>query len=184
MKSALEAMAGIAPRDEVEGMLAAQMVACHSAAMDCYRRAYDFQATTATEGRKMNLNFATKLTRTYALHMEALDKHRGKGAAEDHGRACPRPSGRPGYRRRGHPPRTGGSPHGNRRIDPMQRNCPCTRARDAVPAPAGTKPCRNGAGQTVGAGCMAARPRVRPRVTRTPGSTEAIRQPSGQGGHS
>ena len=27
----------------------------------------------------MNLNFATKLTRTYALHMEALDKHRGKG---------------------------------------------------------------------------------------------------------
>jgi len=72
MKSALEAMAGIAPRDEVEGMLAAQMVACHSAAMDCYRRAMLPEQTS--EGRKMNLNFATKLTRTYALHMEALDK--------------------------------------------------------------------------------------------------------------
>ena len=35
----LEAMAGIGPRDETEGMLAAQMIACHSAAMDCFRRA-------------------------------------------------------------------------------------------------------------------------------------------------
>jgi hypothetical protein len=77
VKSALEAMAGIAPRDEVEGMLAAQMVACHSAAMDCYRRAMIPEQTI--EGRKMNLSFATKLTRTYALHMEALDKHRDKG---------------------------------------------------------------------------------------------------------
>jgi hypothetical protein len=53
------------------------MVACHNAAMDCCRRAMIPEQTS--EGRKMNLNFATKLTRTYALHMEALDKHRGKG---------------------------------------------------------------------------------------------------------
>jgi hypothetical protein len=73
----LEALAGIAPRDEIEGMLAAQMVACHSAAMDCYRRAALPDQTF--HGRQQNLNFAGKLSRTFALHMEALDKHRGKG---------------------------------------------------------------------------------------------------------
>src|SRR5215216_2759822 len=34
-----EALAGIAAQDEVEGVLAAQMIACHSAAMECFRRA-------------------------------------------------------------------------------------------------------------------------------------------------
>lgn len=76
-RAALVAMAGIAPRDEVEGMLAAQMVACHAAAMECYRRANLPNQTH--EGRQQNLNYAAKLSRNYALHMEALDKHRGKG---------------------------------------------------------------------------------------------------------
>ena len=76
-QSCLEAMAGIAPNDETEGMLATQMIACHSAAMECFRRAM-FQDQTFV-GRNQNLNFANKLARTYALHMEALDKHRGKG---------------------------------------------------------------------------------------------------------
>jgi hypothetical protein len=30
---------GIAPRDEMEGMIAAQMLACHDAAMGCFRDA-------------------------------------------------------------------------------------------------------------------------------------------------
>ena len=30
---------GIAPRDELEGMIAAQLLATHNAAMECYRRA-------------------------------------------------------------------------------------------------------------------------------------------------
>jgi len=76
-EATLEAMAGIGPQDEIEGMLAAQMVACHSAAMDCFRRA--MLPNQTFEGRQQNLNFANKLSRTYALHMEALDKHRGKG---------------------------------------------------------------------------------------------------------
>ena len=33
------ALAGIAPADEVEGMLAAQMIAAHQASMECFRRA-------------------------------------------------------------------------------------------------------------------------------------------------
>jgi hypothetical protein len=30
---------GIKPKDEIEGMIAAQLVACHNASMECYRRA-------------------------------------------------------------------------------------------------------------------------------------------------
>ena len=75
--SCLEAMVGISPQDESEGMLAAQMVACHNAAMECFRRAMIKEQPLA--GRQQNLSFAYKLCRTYTLHMEALDKHRGKG---------------------------------------------------------------------------------------------------------
>jgi hypothetical protein len=35
----LGALVGIAPQDELEGMLAAQLVGCPNAAMECYRRA-------------------------------------------------------------------------------------------------------------------------------------------------
>ena len=73
----LEALVGIGPKDEMEGQLAAQMVACHNAAMECFRRAMIKEQPLA--GRQQNLSFANKLTRTYALAMEALDKHRGKG---------------------------------------------------------------------------------------------------------
>lgn len=37
--AAVEALVGIKPQDECEGMLAAQLIACHNASMDCYRRA-------------------------------------------------------------------------------------------------------------------------------------------------
>jgi hypothetical protein len=77
LSSGLEAMVGLAPKDESEGMLAAQMVALHNAAMECFRRAMIKDQTH--EGRQQNLSFANKLTRSYALAMEALDKHRGKG---------------------------------------------------------------------------------------------------------
>jgi hypothetical protein len=77
MQAAADAMAGIAPRDETEGMLAAQMVACHLASMECFRRA--MLPNQPLQARQLNLNYGGKLARTYALHMEALDKHRGKG---------------------------------------------------------------------------------------------------------
>ena len=38
LSASVAALAGIGPRDEVEGMLAAQMVAAHNAAMECHRR--------------------------------------------------------------------------------------------------------------------------------------------------
>ncbi len=75
--AAIGALAGIGPKDEMEAMLAAQMVAAHNAAMECYRRAMILEQTS--EGRKDNLNQAAKLSRTHATLVEALNKHRGKG---------------------------------------------------------------------------------------------------------
>src|SRR5258708_24588659 len=58
-------------------MLAAQLLASHNAAMECYRRAMIAEQTF--EGRKENLSQANKLSRTYATLLEALNRHRGKG---------------------------------------------------------------------------------------------------------
>jgi hypothetical protein len=75
--AAEDALAGIGPRDAAEGMLAAQMVAVHEAALECLRRAMlDGQSF---EGRQANLGQASKLVRSYAVLLEALDRHRGKG---------------------------------------------------------------------------------------------------------
>ncbi|MCK1477558.1 hypothetical protein IVB27_22805 [Bradyrhizobium sp. 197] len=73
----LAALAGIRPKDELEGMMAAQLVAAHNAAMECYRRAMIGEQTF--EGRRENLTQASKLSRTYAALLEALNRHRGKG---------------------------------------------------------------------------------------------------------
>ena len=74
---ALDRLHQIEPRGQIEGLLAAQMVATHSAAMDCLRRAMLDGQTF--EGRNLNLKHATKLLSLYARQVEVLDKHRGKG---------------------------------------------------------------------------------------------------------
>jgi hypothetical protein len=68
---------GVGPRDELEGMLAAQMLASHNAAMECFRRA--MLAEQTFEGRRESLGQANKLSRTYAILLDALNRHRGKG---------------------------------------------------------------------------------------------------------
>jgi hypothetical protein len=73
----VDALIGIAPRDEIEGLLAVQLLACHNASMECYRRA--MLGEQSFEGRRENLNQANKLSRTYATLLEALNRHRGKG---------------------------------------------------------------------------------------------------------
>ena len=75
--AAITAMKGMKPRDELEGMLSAQLIAIHNAAMECCRRA--MLGNQTFEGRRENLNQANKLSRTYAALTEALDRHRGKG---------------------------------------------------------------------------------------------------------
>ena len=71
------ALVGIGPKDELEGMMAAQLIAAHNAAMECYRRAMIGEQTF--EGHRENLTQANKLSRTYAVLLDALNRHRGKG---------------------------------------------------------------------------------------------------------
>ena len=75
--AALATLASLEPENEIEGMLIAQMIACHFAAMECYRRA--MIPEQSFEGRQAALNFANKLSRTYATQLDALNKNRGKG---------------------------------------------------------------------------------------------------------
>jgi hypothetical protein len=75
--AAVDALICIGPRDDLEGMIAVQMIACHNASMECYRRAMIGEQTF--EGRRDNLAQANKLSRTFATLLEALNRHRGKG---------------------------------------------------------------------------------------------------------
>jgi hypothetical protein len=77
LSATVAALVGIGPKDELEGMMAAQLIAAHNAAMECYRRAMIGEQTF--EGRRENLAQANKLSRTYAALIEALNRHRGKG---------------------------------------------------------------------------------------------------------
>ncbi|MBL0338856.1 MAG: hypothetical protein IPP67_06765 [Rhodospirillaceae bacterium] len=80
IQAILTAMMGIKPQDEIEGMLAAQMVATHNAAMECFRRS--MMAEQTTQGIELTLNQANKLTRSYAALVESLNRYRGKGVSE------------------------------------------------------------------------------------------------------
>jgi hypothetical protein len=71
------AIQGLGPKDEIEGMIVAQMLAAHHAAMECFRRAMLGEQTF--EGRYESLNQANKLSRTHIALVEALNRHRGKG---------------------------------------------------------------------------------------------------------
>jgi len=73
LNAALAAVTGIAPRDEAEAMLAAQMVGIHWLAMDLLRKAND-RALLTDAG-----NMAVKLLRTFAAHIEALKRYRSAG---------------------------------------------------------------------------------------------------------
>ena len=77
MFAAVAALRAFKPTDEIEGMLAAQTVAMHFGAMECFRRAmvYDQQPEVASKLRKDGANLARGMTDM----LEALDRKRGKG---------------------------------------------------------------------------------------------------------
>ena len=68
---------GINPQDELEGMLAIQMVGVYNLAMEMMQRA--MLKGQSTKGVNDIINRVTKLTRTFTAQMEALNKYRGKG---------------------------------------------------------------------------------------------------------
>lgn len=77
LQSTIALLQAIKPTDEIEGMLAVQMVATHDAAMDCLRRA-TLKGQTS-QARDLNLKHASKLFTIYARQVDALNKNRGKG---------------------------------------------------------------------------------------------------------
>src|SRR3984893_4978216 len=54
--AAIAGLIGIAPQDEIEGMIAAQLIATHNATIECHRRAMIGEQTL--EGRRDNLSQA------------------------------------------------------------------------------------------------------------------------------
>jgi hypothetical protein len=94
--SVVDALIGIAPRDELEGMIAAQLVACHNASMECYRRAMIGEQTF--EGRRENLSQANKLSNIWDALGGSQPPPR-QGFAEGHGRARSRSPRRSSHRR-------------------------------------------------------------------------------------
>src|SRR5262245_61764140 len=63
----------IALQDELDAMLASQLLVVHTTAMDCYRRA----ANAANDAERLeHVNHAIKLSRAFAMLIEALVRHR------------------------------------------------------------------------------------------------------------
>ena len=77
VRAAIAALRGIKPQDEIEGMLATQMVATHAAAMECLRRS--MIQKQSCDGRDNNLRHAAKLLSIFAKQLETLNRNRGKG---------------------------------------------------------------------------------------------------------
>lgn len=70
----LSVMMGINPRDEMEGMLGAMMVAAQNAAMTCFKLAVQREGNSAA--RMLELSQANKLMRSFVLANDALARHR------------------------------------------------------------------------------------------------------------
>lgn len=67
---------GIRPRDELEGMLAVQMVGIHNLMMLTMRRVAHSQLTERTNEY---VNQMSKLARAFSAQVECINRYRGKG---------------------------------------------------------------------------------------------------------
>lgn len=75
-KAIVAGLAGIAPKDELEGLMAVQLIAAHHASLAAYRRAMEVD-------RSFNLwrdavAQANSLSRTFSTLLDALHRYRGK----------------------------------------------------------------------------------------------------------
>ena len=70
---ALSVVQGIEPRDEIEGMLAAQMAMVHIAAMRFARNLICAETLPQRDSCERTIN---KLTRTFAMQMDTLKRYR------------------------------------------------------------------------------------------------------------
>ncbi|MEL0022042.1 MAG: hypothetical protein VW709_19435, partial [Rickettsiales bacterium] len=73
--AAVDLLRGVGPGDDVESMLAAQMVGAHSAAMECLARAAspERSGARAEAARARDLRLAAKLLAIYSWQVRTLD---------------------------------------------------------------------------------------------------------------
>ena len=76
LNTTIAAASGIKPQDELEGMLAAQMIGVHNLSMEFLERAAKLDNPELVT---QNVERATKLLRTFTAQVEALNRYRGKG---------------------------------------------------------------------------------------------------------
>ena len=98
LSATVAALIGTAPKDELEGMMAAQLIAAHNAAMECHRRTMLGEQTFESRRRE------SRASQQAVAHLCAARSARPpsrKRPAKGHGRACPRPCGRAGGGRHG-----------------------------------------------------------------------------------
>lgn len=77
INAALPMINAINPQDELEGMLALQMVGIHHMTMEMIGRG--MRPDQTVDKVTNNVNRTTKLARTFIAQLDALNKHRGKG---------------------------------------------------------------------------------------------------------
>lgn len=76
LQAMLAAMAAFKPKDEIEGMLAAQAVALNAASLECLRRA--MIPNQPVEVRGQMLKHGANLARAFTDMLDAIDRKRGK----------------------------------------------------------------------------------------------------------
>src|SRR3954468_14994287 len=118
-------LSGIGPRDVIEAMLAAQMVATHEAALECFRRAALAEQTFA--GRELGLKYADKLVRSFAVLADALE---------------PGKANRIGLADADHPPAPGSAAGSWSRLRRSRSSLPALKRGTALPGTATSAPVR------------------------------------------
>lgn len=73
----IAAIAGIEPRDQLESLLAVQMVALHNLGMHSLAQATHPRQTV--DGQELSAARGVRLLRAFREHVEALQRYRGKG---------------------------------------------------------------------------------------------------------
>jgi hypothetical protein len=130
-------LVGIAPRDEIERMIVAEMIAAHGAVMECYRR-----AGVGDDRRRLEeLRNAARLSGAFVLLVKALHRYRAAAARRDtlFGRPMRHHAeGDQTLPAAGHDDRGERSPEKNRGITPCSRVGACARPARPRRAKAGT----------------------------------------------
>lgn len=73
-----DALLNLDPKDEIEAMMVSQMIAAHSATMECFRRA--MIPEQSMQSREDNLNHSSKMMRSFSALVDAFNRHRGKNS--------------------------------------------------------------------------------------------------------